>query len=117
MGLAGGGGSDFMPLSPFIHKVCVSALSVAVGGCSSTNERKNVAPNAYTQELSKQEAATPVGIEQVYQCPGLCLSSSAFVSWNVPMRQSGAAGAWLPAPRLRLWRQGGACDSWSQVSS
>lgn len=59
--------------------------------------KKECSPNAYTQELSKQKAATPVGIEQVYQCPGLCPGSSAFVSWNVPMKQSGAVGAWQPA--------------------
>lgn len=59
--------------------------------------KKECSPNAYTQKLSKQKAATPVGIEQVYQCPGLCPGSSAFVSWNVPMKQSGAVGAWQPA--------------------
>lgn len=58
--------------------------------------KKECSPNAYTQKLSKQKAATPVGIEQVYQCPGLCPGSSAFVSWNVPMKQSGAVGAWQP---------------------
>lgn len=59
--------------------------------------KKECSPNAYTQKLSKQKAATPVGIEQVYQCLGLCPGSSAFVSWNVPMKQSGAVGAWQPA--------------------
>lgn len=59
--------------------------------------KKECSSDAYTQKLSKQKAATPVGIEQVYQCPRLCLGSSSFVSWNVPMRQSGAVGAWQPA--------------------
>lgn len=83
----------------FLLLLCTPHLA-AIPSDSKRSEyklKKECSPNAYTQELSKQKAATPVGIEQVYQCPGLCPGSSAFVSWNVPMKQSGAVGAWQPA--------------------
>lgn len=107
---------------PFTHKPA-SAVSVGVGCGSIRLEKEGVQIKERMRLLTptprsfqNRRLLTPVGLEQVYQCLGLCLGSSAFVSWNVPMRQSGAAGAWQPASRLPLWRQGRARDSWKQLT-
>lgn len=115
-------GQCWRPPRPFTHKPA-SALSVGVGCSSIRLEKEGVQIKERMRLLTptprsfqNRRLLTPVGLEQVYQCPGLCLGSSAFVSWNVPMRQSGAAGAWQPASRLHLWRQGRARDSWKQLT-
>lgn len=45
----------------------------------------------------KKRAATPAAAEQVYHCLGALSWLVDPLTWNVPMRQSGATGAWRHA--------------------
>lgn len=62
--------------------------------CSFTNASRIV---------QEKRTATPVAAEQVYHCLGALSWLVSPLTWNAPMRQSGAIGAWrLAAGRDNL---------------